>query len=196
MASGQTEQSDPTGGRDRPTRRVDDIGCAIAENATAVRRYLFGMCGDWDRAEDLAQEALLKAWSKRKSFSGKSTVRTWVFTIARNHWRDRLRRAKVRPESHPLPERERFADDGPSPDRTAQRRELAEAVADAMDRLPDEQREALALREAEVTFREIGEMLDIPSATVKSRVRYALAKLVEELRAFAPERRPGRSVKT
>ena len=67
----------------------------------------------------------------------------------------------------------------------AQRAELASAVKRALARLPDEQREALALRESEgLTFDQIGQLLGVPTATVKSRVRYALLKLADDLRPY------------
>ena len=75
-----------------------------------------------------------------------------------------------------------------SPPDVAQRGELAAAVAAAMEKLPALQREALALRESDgLTFRQIAELLGIPAATVKSRVRYALSKLADKLKPFAPE---------
>jgi RNA polymerase sigma-70 factor (ECF subfamily) len=58
----------------------------------------------------------------------------------------------------------------------------------ALARLPGVQREVLAMRESDgLTFSEIARLLELPVATVKSRVRYALTKLANELRAFAPE---------
>ena len=58
----------------------------------------------------------------------------------------------------------------------------------ALGTLPAAQREALALRESEgLTFRQIADLLKVPAATVKSRVRYALIKLADELKAFRPE---------
>jgi RNA polymerase sigma factor (sigma-70 family) len=66
-----------------------------------------------------------------------------------------------------------------------QRQELASVLAAAMHALPDPQREALALRESDgLTFGQIASVLDLPVTTVKSRVRYALAKLADELRSY------------
>ena len=57
-----------------------------------------------------------------------------------------------------------------------------------MNQLPSDQRDALALRESQqLTFRQIAEVLSVPVATVKSRVRYALLKLAEELKGFQRE---------
>ena len=175
-----------------PPTRLDVSGteavrAAVTESAPAVRRYFFGMCGDWHRADDLAQGALLKAWHKRDSFDGRASATTWIFAIARNHWRDSLRRRKVRSREGPMDEglTDAVVAATPTPAAGAARGELARAVAVAVGRLPAEQREALSLRESEgLTFRQIGEMLGIPTATVKSRVRYALTKLAEHLEPF------------
>jgi len=156
--------------------------------APAVRRYLFGTCGDWHEAEDLAQEALLKAWRARQSFDGRADLKTWIFTVARNHWRDRLRRRRARPTEQTVDEESVVVASRHNPAAVVQRSELAEAIERAVAALPAEQREALALRESEgLTFTQIGQMLGVPTATVKSRVRYALLKLARELKAFARE---------
>ena len=73
------------------------LRAAMDQAAPAVRQYLFGMCGDWHQAEDAAQESLLKAWNKRETFDGRADPKTWIFTIARNCWLDRLRRGKTQP---------------------------------------------------------------------------------------------------
>ena len=75
-----------------------------------------------------------------------------------------------------------------SPPDRAEWAELAEAIDLALDQLPDAQREALMLRESGgFTFAQIAETLDLPLATVKSRVRYALMKLSEQLKPFREE---------
>ena len=143
------------------------------------------MCGNWHEADDLAQEVLLKAWQHRNSFDGRVKVTTWVFAIARNHWLDRLRRRQARPREQAMTGEIMLTTCDPEPESAVAGGELSLAIRSAMDSLPAEQREALSLRESEgLTFRQIAEMLGLPAATVKSRVRYALLKLADALKQY------------
>ncbi len=165
-----------------------DLRAAVSDSGPAVRRFLFGMCGDWHVAEDLAQESLLKAWRSRASFNGRANVRTWVFAIARNVWVDYLRRRRTRGVEETMDQATLTASNAPGPIASASGREFTSQMQLALAKLPPEQREALAMRESDgLTFVEISRLLELPVATVKSRVRYALMKLATELRAFAPE---------
>jgi RNA polymerase sigma-70 factor (ECF subfamily) len=153
---------------------------------------MLAMTGDWHEADEAAGQILARAWEKRHQFDGRSRARTWIFTIARNHWRDVLRKRKRRPKRQSMaeiPEDLLAVEDDPW--NPIDRRELRKAIADAMASLPEEQREALALRESQaLTFREIGEMLGVPLATVKSRVRYGLEKLADRLASYRKELLP------
>jgi len=161
------------------------LRAALAESFGPVRRYLFAMCGDWHEAEDMAAEALLRAWQGRGRFDGRAKASTWIFAIARNHWRDRLRRKRTAPGMQPIAEAPQMIEPSPSPSAVAIRRELADAVRQAVGKLPAPQREVIALRESGgLKFAEIAELLGLPVGTVKSRVRYALLKLADELRRF------------
>ena len=165
-----------------------ELRAALHSAGPVIRRYLYGVCGNWHEAEDLTQDALLKAWNKRSSFDGRCKVQTWIFTIARNHWRDRLRRRRVRPQETAMDQAPIAADPQPGPPALAQRGELAQAVEIALADLPEAQREALALRESQgLTFEQIGQLLGVPAATIKSRVRYALMKLADALKPFGRE---------
>ena len=162
----------------------------LVEAAPAVRRFLFGLCGNWHRSEDLSQEALLTAWRKRDSFDGRACLRTWVFTIARNHWLMGLRQQARRPREEPMDESRQtgFSEKAAAPEAAAARGELAEAIAAALGRLPAEQREVLAMRElGGLTSVQVAAVLGLPLGTVKSRVRYAMLKLAQELEPFRQE---------
>ena len=163
------------------------LRAAVVEVGPAVRRFLHGMGADWGEAEDMAQEALLRAWRHRARFDGRADVRTWIFSIARNHWFDQLRRRRAAPGMETMTLTSQTSDAQADPSGAASRMELAEAVRRALQTLPAEQREALALRESEgLTFAQAAEVLDVSINTVKSRVRYALLKLAGQLKDFGP----------
>ena len=171
----------------RHARTAQEIRAELAETGADVRRYLFSMCGDWHRAEDLAQEVVLKAWDRRATFNGQSQLKTWVFAIARNHWISSLRKHKRMNATLSLNDNI-SADSAGSPLAAAARGELAGAIAVAVAALPADQREALSLREnTGLTFAQVAGVLGVPVATAKSRVRYALMKLAELLEPFGRE---------
>lgn len=167
---------------------AQSLRAAIENACQGVRWYLLGMCGNWHEADEAAQQALAKAWARREQFDGRSDARTWIFAIARNHWLDEMRKRKRAPRTEPV---ETVADNLSVTDDPAaglEQDELARAVAEAMASLPAEQREAVSLRESgALTFAEIARTLDVPVATVKSRVRAGLARLAEKLRPYHRE---------
>ena len=120
---------------------------------------------------------------------------TWLYTIARNLCVDAARRGKHRKAASldaPLSDEDGAAslldlvpDTGAGVDRQAQSRELAVRLRQAIEALPDEQREIFLLREvADLQFNEIANVIGCPENTVKSRMRYALEKLREALEEY------------
>jgi len=150
-----------------------------------LQRYVAGLGASWEDAQDVAQEALLRAWRARASFDGRSNLRTWIFGIARNHYLDLARKRQTVERNRPEASRRLSGAGHDGPEAPAQRAELARALERALDTLPPEQREALAMREnSGLTFAQIADLLGVSPNTVKSRVRYALLKLAEELGEF------------
>ena len=145
------------------------------EHAAALWGYCVRLTnGDRPRAEDVVQEALLRAWRNPRILDQtEGSARAWLFTVARNlvidEWR--TRRAQLEVSTAEPPER------APSRDETD---ELLQSwvVADALSRLSDEHR--LVLVECYYRGRSVAEAarrLDIPEGTVKSRTHYALRAL-------------------
>src|SRR3974390_1239616 len=135
--------------------------------------------GDPTQAEDIAQEALIRAWRNAGSFdAGRGSVSSWLLTITKNLAIDALRKKRAQPTD---PSAAFFLD------LPAQGREPVDAatVADDTDRvraalglLPDEQRRALLLAAFYgLTAREISETESIPLGTAKSRIRSSLRKV-------------------
>jgi RNA polymerase sigma factor (sigma-70 family) len=100
------------------------------------------MLGDTPDAEDVAQEAMIRAWRQAPKWRpGSAKFDTWLHRVALNLCYDRLRRRREIAMDQP-PER---ADEGPAPDRGLEAADVGRRVAQAMQALPDRQREAVAL---------------------------------------------------
>ena len=149
--------------------------------APRVKSYLMRLRVDEKLAEDIAQEVMLTVWRKAAQYDpAKAAVGTWIFTIARNRWIDRVRKNR-RPTCD--------ADDPawvpstpPSPDSAVAAERTRRRVGDALASLPEEQ--AIIVRQAYFegrSQREIADQLGVPIGTVKSRVRLALKRLRDEL---------------
>jgi RNA polymerase sigma-70 factor (ECF subfamily) len=153
-------------------------------------------------AEEVRQEALMKAYSQAARFRPDGRFRSWIYRIALNLCHDRNRRRRrlqwvaLGEADAPPPER---AVDGPHGE--LQRREAQEVVRQALQELSEEQRVVVVLKEYEdLKFREIAEVLGCPESTVKSRLYRALTALRDRLvrppaadtgRTFRTEARPG-----
>jgi RNA polymerase sigma-70 factor (ECF subfamily) len=145
------------------------------------------MMGSHHRAEDVYQTVLLKMATKARMYQRRASLNSWLFQIARNACLDELRRENrnpsvsldVTPASQEGPAlKARLAKEGPEPDAAATQAELGRAIAEAVESLPDEQREVFLLREdGELNFEEIGSILGCGKETAKSRMRYALERL-------------------
>jgi RNA polymerase sigma-70 factor (ECF subfamily) len=144
-----------------------------------LRRYARVLTGDVNRADDLVQETLARAWEKRRLWAAGSDLRAWLFTIMHNVFVNQ--RALARRERLQL-----SLDDGGEgneawqiPVRAAQytRVELIELMQH-VGRLPIDQREVLLLAAVEeLRYEEIATVLGIPIGTVMSRLSRAREKL-------------------
>ncbi len=137
----------------------------------------YRMTGRADLAEDLAQDAFLRAWQALPRFRGDSQFRTWLGRIVTNVSIDYLR--SRRPE---VALDERLPAGAETLPAQAMRAETQEVVRRAILALPAQSRAALVLREYEgLSYKEIAAVLDIPIGTVMSRLNYARAALRETL---------------
>jgi RNA polymerase sigma-70 factor (ECF subfamily) len=139
-------------------------------------------------ALDATQEAMIAIARGLGRFDGRSAFSTWCFRVATNSALDELRRRRRRPVVVP----DRLRDDGdpllgdanPGQDREAGRITDRIAVEEALLRLPEDQRVAVVLRDiADLDYAAIGDVLDVPIGTVRSRIfrgREALAVLLSD----------------
>lgn len=155
---------------------------AMADLVDQFRGQVFGLCyrmlGHRQDAEDVTQEAFVRALRSLASFDIRREFRPWLLAIAGNRCRSfqasRTRQPRQTDEIEKLPDR---AGDG------QQARNLAEEVEFALSRLRVEYRQAFVLfHEHQLSYAEIAESLDCPVGTVKTWVRRARRELADQLR--------------
>ncbi len=154
----------------------------VGRYAGPVFNFLYRMLGNVADAEDVAQETFFRAWKYLKRFNGEKRFKSWLFTIAKNAAFASLARVRARTFSDVEGKEGSFAetvaDPAPLPEEWFSRGEVEGEVTRALQKLHPVSRAALVLHyEEDLTFREIGELLNEPLNTVKSRHRRALIAL-------------------
>lgn len=143
-----------------------------------IYRYLLALSRDPELAEDLVQETFCTVWNAIDSFRLRSSLSTWIHTIARNHFLQQLRRKKpaevpLRPSFTAIPDRS-----VPGPDEGLRRSERERQLVAEIDRLSPDRREVIQLHYLqELSLRQSSEVLGVPIGTVKSRLNAALRDL-------------------
>ncbi len=156
--------------------------------ASLVSRYV----GDPDETQDVTQEAFIKAYRAIGNFRGESAFYTWLYRIAINTAKNHLVSLSRRPPATDIDagDAEQFAGDTRlkergSPEHELLRQEIESTVTSAIEKLPDDLRTAITLRELEgMSYEEISESMGCPIGTVRSRIfraREAIDKKLEPL---------------
>jgi RNA polymerase sigma-70 factor (ECF subfamily) len=150
-----------------------------------LRAMAFSLISNRDRAEDLIQETILKAWKYQKRFQEGTNLRSWLYIIMRNIFISDCRRRRHEAED-PHGDRERVLSIAPEQHGYLDLVDLRRAL----DELPVDQREALMfVVAADLSYDETAKILGCPIGTVKSRVnraRLKLAQLLQDDDCLAP----------
>tara|TARA_R110002096_G_scaffold51665_14_gene135056 strand:+ start:710 stop:1363 length:654 start_codon:yes stop_codon:yes gene_type:complete len=146
--------------------------------APRVRGFLVRRGLPSAQADELAQETMLAIWRRAESYDvAKSAVSTWVYTIARNLHIDQYRKL-ARADRLDLSDPSLQPGEMPAADELYARGQDVDAVTEALETLPDDQRRVLDLAFMEgLSHSEIALRLDLPLGTVKSRIRLAMDKM-------------------
>ena len=143
----------------------------------SLRAFAMSLCGNTDRADDLVQETLIKAWTNNDSFEAGSNMRAWLFTILRNQFYSELRKRRREVEDADGNLAAKLAVHPEQPGHMDMKNFL-----EALQQLPDDQREALVLVGASgFAYEEAAEIIGVAVGTVKSRVSRARTRLAEIL---------------
>jgi RNA polymerase sigma-70 factor (ECF subfamily) len=151
-----------------------------------VFAMVYGMVRNREDARDITQESFVKAYRSLSTFRLESSFYTWLYRIAMNLAIDFVRKRKRR-ETGGFDDQiatrdgdgsiaEVHHEEGPS--RQLERKQLFGRIMDAMEKLPEDQRQVILLRELEgLQYKEIADVMGVPEGTVMSRLFYARKKL-------------------
>ncbi|HUD43270.1 MAG TPA: RNA polymerase sigma factor RpoE [Dokdonella sp.] len=162
-----------------------------------VRKYQHKIVGvvsryvsDWSEAQDVAQEAFLRAYRAIGAFRGDSQFYTWMYKIAINTAKNWLVSQGRRPPTEDVAVEDAVQFEGAlrlketaTPDRELMRQEIERTVFQTVESLPEELRTAITLREVDgLSYEEIAESMNCPIGTVRSRIFRAREAIDEKLR--------------
>lgn len=166
----------------------------LAKHKKPIYNFCLRMLGDKAAAEDAMQEVFLRVVRGAKDWESTAKLTTWLYTIARNHCIDAIRKAGYRKTASldqtldPTEDQggtlgDRVSDEeSVTPDRGAESMRLRQKLAAAIASLSEDQREVFVMREySGMPFKDIASVVGVPENTVKSRMRYALEHLRSHL---------------
>ncbi|TPW31027.1 RNA polymerase sigma factor [Martelella alba] len=149
----------------------------LLKTLPSLRAFAVSLCGHQDRADDLVQDTIMKAWAKQESFTVGTNLKAWLFTILRNEFYSQMRksgreiqdpdnvftdRLSIHPAQHGVMDLKDFRK--------------------ALDSLPNDQREAIILVGASgFSYEEASEICGCAIGTIKSRIARARSKLQDML---------------
>lgn len=175
---------------------AEAFGTLVTRYTSDIYALLLRITEDVKEAEDLTQETFLRALKSIKKFRGDADLKTWLFRIAINQSKNRLRwwkrrkREKMVSMDAPIndsqmPLSETFSSDSKNPEENVLQKEQMTTLLKALQALPDIFREAVVLCDIEgLSYEEIANVLEINIGTVKSRIargREELRKKLEDI---------------
>ena len=176
---------------------AEPVRAAFEREALPHLDALFGLAmrlsgGNEPQAEDLVQNAMLKAYRSWDRFEAGTNCRAWLMTILRNTFINDYRRAKSRPSSVDFEDiSERLPSDSlfeADPEGRIFERIIDDEVIAAIESLPDDFRIPVVLSDIEgLAYQEIADLLDVPVGTIKSRLFRARKRLQARLYEYAVE---------
>lgn len=159
---------------------------------SVIGRYV----SDWSEAQDVSQEAFLRAYRAIQAFRGDSAFYTWMYRIAINTAKNYLVSQGRRPPTDDIPIDDAVIHEGSlrlrdmaTPEREMMRQEIEQTVFATVEALPEELRVAITLREVDgLSYEEIAETMNCPIGTVRSRIFRAREAIDTQLRPLLSDR--------
>jgi RNA polymerase sigma-70 factor, ECF subfamily len=192
IVSGGTNMDEMIRDRIKQVKRGDQSAFedVVSFFQNKIYQHCFRMLGNAHEAEDIAQEAFIRAYVNIHSFDDRRKFSTWLYRIATNLTIDRLRKRK--PDHYldaevkgteGLDMYSQLADQGRLPEEEVEGLELQRYIQYEISKLPPKYRSIIMLRYIEeFSLQEISEILDIPLGTVKTRIHRGREALRKKLR--------------
>ena len=186
----------------------DSYRLLVERHSRNVFRLAYRMTGNQHDAEEVVQEAFLRAYQKLRQFESRANFGTWVYRIAANYAIDRMRQRKTEESQRELPARETedgvefdvmstVPDAAPSPERLAQSTQLAARMRAALRELSEAERTAFVMRHWNgAGIEEIAEALESSTSAAKNTVFRSVQKLRKALEPFVERRGQARAIGT
>jgi RNA polymerase sigma-70 factor (ECF subfamily) len=155
---------------------------AFAQHQAELLGTLYYLVGNLEDARDALQEAFIKCWRHQEEVPRIDNLKAWIFRVALNTGRD-IRETAWRRKRQGLPEDEgTIASRHDGPVEIVEHDERLARLRQALQELRPEEQEVFLLRQnGDLTYEEIAELLEVPTGTVKTRMRLALQRLREVL---------------
>ncbi|MCB6182245.1 RNA polymerase sigma factor RpoE [Leeia sp. TBRC 13508] len=169
----------------------------VSKYQRKLSRLLSRFVRDQDEIDDVAQEAFIKAYRALPSFRGESAFYTWLYRIAINTAKNYLVSAGRRVSTSSVTEIDEdesldMAEQVPdlnTPETDLANRQIISTVNEAVERLPEELRTAITLREMEgLSYEEIAEAMGCPIGTVRSRIFRAREAIANDLKPLIEQK--------
>lgn len=167
---------------------ADAFDTLYQRHKAPLYRFVLRQCGQ-QVTDELFQDIWLKVINARNDYQVKAKFKTWLYHLARNRIIDQYRRNNIRPIDNNADE----LDEAPNtsiaqPEKQLQTQSQYQALLNAIGNLPREQKEVFLLREeADLSIEQIAETCGINFETAKSRLRYAMRKLRQQLTPYSGE---------
>ena len=156
-----------------------EVTALYGELRKPLLRYLVCLGLSADEAQDVVQDAFLTLHRHLAVGGSQENIRGWVFRVAHNRARNR-QTSYDRRFAAPLDGEAELIPHQATPERAVLEKERFRQLGKAIGALNDSERECLMLRAAGLRYREIGEVLEIPTSTVADTVERAIKKLAEK----------------
>lgn len=182
--------------RERTEEACRDFEELLDRYEAKIFNAIYRLVGDYEEARDLTQETFIQAFKALPTFRGESQIYTWLYRIAVNRSKNRLKQMQrwnqVVSDSLDQPaltEEGEVAREVPdwthSPERVLERQELQQIVQREISQLPQDFKEVVVLRDLQgLSYKEMTEVIGISLEAVKSRLFRARALLRERLRPY------------